>query len=125
MSRFGTIDAETTRKILESARPTSPIPAADERQTEKGFQADVIRCAKRLGWMCYHTHDSRKSTPGFPDLVLVHPIQRRLLVRELKTCTGTPTYEQEAWLAAFIVAGVDAGVWRPGDWREIEQELRG
>ena len=49
--------------------------------TEKAFQSDVMRVAKMLGWLCYHTFDSRRSASGFPDLVLV---RERVLFRELK-----------------------------------------
>ena len=38
--------------------------------TEKQWQATVTQLAQTLGWMVYHTHDSRRSEPGFPDLVL-------------------------------------------------------
>ena len=39
--------------------------------TEKKFQAAVLQIANMYGWLAYHTHDSRRSAPGFPDLVLV------------------------------------------------------
>ena len=35
---------------------------------EKKFQSQVVRIAKVFGWLCYHTYDSRRSEPGFPDL---------------------------------------------------------
>lgn len=38
---------------------------------EKVFQAQVLDLAHLSGWLCYHTHNSRRSAPGFPDLVLV------------------------------------------------------
>lgn len=41
--------------------------------SESVFQSKVINMAKSLGWEHYHTHDSRRSVAGFPDLVLVHP----------------------------------------------------
>jgi hypothetical protein len=82
---------------------------------EATFQARVIGIADLYGWMSYHTHDSRRSGKGWPDLALAHPRAGRFLVRELKTARGTVSPEQEAWLAALTAAGVDAGVWRPAD----------
>lgn len=43
------------------------------RISEKEFQAQVLDLARLTGWLCYHPHDSRRSAPGFPDLVLVRP----------------------------------------------------
>src|SRR5688572_19177552 len=40
-------------------------------QTERAFQAQVVKYARLMGWTAYHTHDSRRSQAGFPDLVLV------------------------------------------------------
>ena len=63
--------------------------------TEEGkFQAAIIELATVCGWLAYHTHDSRRSTPGFPDLVLVRG--GVLLFRELKTDTGKTSKAQLA-----------------------------
>jgi hypothetical protein len=114
-------DAETERRCLELAGLVpAPVVAVDEDADEKAFQSDVIREAKRAGWKVYHTFDSRKSTKGFPDLVLA---KDRVLYRELKTNTGETTVEQEGWLEVLKRAGADAGVWRPRDWPAIEREL--
>ncbi len=37
---------------------------------EGDFQAGVVRLAELRGWLVYHTHDSRRSQPEFPDLTL-------------------------------------------------------
>lgn len=83
---------------------------------EKVFQATIIGAAMRQGWLVYHTFDSRRSQPGFPDLVLVHPEAGKCLFRELKTQTGKTTPKQDEWLTALTHAGLDAAVWRPADW---------
>ena len=94
---------------------------------EKVFQQAVVTLAKLNGWLVYHTHDSRKSEPGFPDLVLVHPRGQCLFV-ELKSETGKITKAQGAWLEALL--GVKGRprtyLWRPADWRSglIEDLLR-
>ena len=95
--------------------------------SEKSLQDSVMDLARALGWRAYHTHDSRRSPAGFPDLVLVHPRQGRLLFRELKTMRGRVTPDQEAWLADLIAAGQDAAVWRPSDLLDwtIFDTLRG
>jgi hypothetical protein len=80
---------------------------------EETLRLKVKGLAKELGWLSYHTHDSRRSDAGWPDVALVHPKHGRFLVRELKTERGTVTPEQRKWLEALADAGVDAGVWRP------------
>ncbi len=59
---------------------------------------------------------------GWPDLIIVG---RRLIIRELKTDRGRVHPDQAAWLAVLQAAGVDAGVWRVGDWLDgtIRDEL--
>jgi hypothetical protein len=83
--------------------------------TEKQLQDAVIGFATRAGWLVYHTHDSRRSQPGFPDLVLVHP-DHGTLFRELKTMAGKVSPAQGKWLDTLTAAGQDANVWRPVDW---------
>ena len=90
---------------------------------ERQFQADVLDMARALDLLAYHTHDSRRSEPGFPDLVLVGP--GGVLYRELKTRTGRVQREQAKWLDALTAAGADAAVWRPDQWPvQIEDEMR-
>lgn len=81
---------------------------------EKDLQSRVERLARSCGWLVYHTHDSRRSGPGFPDLVMVRG--RRVLWRELKTMKGRASDHQRRWIEALFDAGQDAGVWRPLDW---------
>ena len=64
---------------------------------EANFQATVIELAELHGWRVYHTHDSRRSQPGFPDLTLVR--RYRLIFAELKREGGKLTAEQTAWLS--------------------------
>lgn len=94
--------------------------------SESQLQEQIIALAERMGWKHYHVYDSRRSVAGFPDLVLVHARQRRVLWRELKSETGTTTPEQKAWLSVLSVVGEDVDVWRPRDWfaGTIEKELR-
>ncbi len=92
---------------------------------------EAIRDYARLrGWLCYHTHDSRRSEPGFPDLVLVRG--GRLIFAELKKEGEHPTKEQRKWLLQLDKVAnnwnesVDAYVWYPSDWLsgKIEEVLR-
>lgn len=107
-------------KCLELAGLGPVVP--DESEAE--FQARVIDLAQGLGYVVYHTHDSRRSTAdGFPDLVLSRI--PRLLVAELKVGANQPTPEQLDWLERFRAAGIPAFVWWPKDWAEIERTLRG
>ena len=96
---------------------------ASPRQREQAFQQQVLDLARLLGWKCYHTHDSRRSVDGFPDLVGLKG--GRKWVAELKVAGRKPTPAQVDWLQAFEKAGVPAYRWTPDDWAEIQEVLGG
>ena len=89
---------------------------------EKPFMAQVVKLARLRAWRVYHTHDSRRSAAGFPDLVLCRP--PRLIFAELKSEKAKPTIEQVAWLDALSGTGAEVSVWRPSDLDRIAWILR-
>ncbi|MBT2594746.1 VRR-NUC domain-containing protein [Arthrobacter sp. ISL-72] len=96
--------------------------------TESQFQQQVIDLAKLHGYrLIYHTHNSRRSAPGFPDLVMINEQRGRALFRELKTETGLVAPAQFEWITGMTLAGLDAAVWRPSHLQSgrITRELRG
>lgn len=101
-----------------------------KQMTETQLQAKIIRLATSLGYICYHTHDSRKSRKGFPDLCMAG---ERLVFAELKDMAYKATPEQQKWLAALGRLEEKSGglvvarLWRPSDYisDEIEEVLRG
>lgn len=104
--------------------PTAFIP----KLTEEQFQQQVIDLAKLHGYtLIYHTRDSRRSQPGFPDLVLVSEHRGRALFRELKTETGRVSPAQFSWISGMLLAKLNVGVWRPSDLKSgrIIKDLKG
>lgn len=93
------------------------------RLTERQFQRQVLDLAKLCGYRAYHTHDSRRSQPGFPDIVLVNPKRRHTLFVELKTDVGRVTAAQQAWIDDLQRAGANVHLWRPTDWPSIVEIL--
>jgi hypothetical protein len=107
--------------------------------SEKEFQAQVVQLATYYGWRVYHTHDSRRSAAGFPDLVLVRPPE--LIFAELKTEKGRIRPEQADWLADLEavaqrlavenvrlstqprVRALDVCLWRPSDFDVLHVRL--
>ena len=93
---------------------------------EKDWQRDVIRLAQTLGWRVAHFRPAHTSKgwrtavaadgAGFPDLCLVRD---RVIFAELKTEKGRVTEEQQEWIAALEVAGVESYVWRPTDLDDV------
>jgi hypothetical protein len=96
---------------------------------ERELQDHIVELAtKGLGLLCYHTHDSRHSPKGFPDLIILG--RGRMVVSELKRQREKPTPDQEKWLREYrqlaeefvAPAGgkgcppVEVYVWRPMDW---------
>jgi len=90
---------------------------------EAELQAHIMLLCRTLGLLVYHTHDSRRSQAGFPDLVIVGA--KGVLFRELKKADGKVSPEQQEFLDALTAAGCDAAVWRPVDWpQRIQRELQ-
>lgn len=122
-------------KIPKGTMPSSfKMTAAQLREraaedwSERTFQEHVIDAARRCGFiLIYHTHDSRRSQPGFPDLVLVNPRTKRVLFRELKSAKGKISKEQQQWADGLRKAGADFDFWYPKDWvsERIHNDLRG
>ena len=98
----------------------TPRRSIADTVSEKDFMAAVIKESERLGWKVYHTHDSRKSQAGYPDLTLARD---RLIVAELKTESGRVTAAQANWLTALAEAGVECYLWRPSSWTRIVEVL--
>ncbi len=86
------------------------------------WQATVSGWFKEDGWLVYHTHDSRRSDAGFPDMVCVLPGVASIFA-ELKIETGKLTFAQEQWLLSLAKTGEMAYLWRPSDTNEIQDLL--
>ena len=88
------LTAERLRTAVErklARKPATPDAkrssgAVAQDLTEKQFMTAVVEMARMLGWLVYHTHDSRRSEAGFPDIVAVR--RERVVFIELKTEKG-------------------------------------
>ena len=102
---------------------------------EESFQSAVIGMAHVFGWRVAHFRKARTlkswrtavsaDGKGWPDLILCHEGRGIILARELKVPPNKTTPEQDVWLRVLRAVGVDAGVWTPDDWDEIEYVLGG
>jgi hypothetical protein len=98
--------------------PQTPANCSSLRSsmTEAQLLAAVRLLGQRTGWaLTYHTYDSRRSEPGWPDLVLLHPRRRRVVFAELKREGEHPTADQQAWLDGLASCGLEVACWRPTD----------
>jgi len=106
------------------------------KQTEKQFMAAVVQYAKLKRWKVYHTYSSIRSEKGFPDLTLCrvdhkykwsgranHSKPGRIVFAELKSEKGRLTPEQEHWLEDLACCPCEVYLWRPSDWKKIEETL--
>jgi VRR-NUC domain len=103
---------------------------ADAVLSEEQFQAQVVELARMMRWRTMHVRRTigkgRKwttgtSVNGWPDLTLWRPGQ--FLMVECKTDIGKVTDEQLEILHSLHAAGVDARIWRPRDWDEVQATL--
>jgi len=97
-------------------------PVAAASISEKDWQQSVVELAGYYRWGYYHTYDSRRSNPGWPDLVLVRPPE--IVYVELKTDKGRLTAHQRAWLAVLEDCGQEVHVWRPRDLEVVHERLK-
>ncbi len=92
------------------------------------LQQNTIELFRRLGWLVYHTHNSRNSEPGMLDLILVKA--PRIIFAEIKSQKGKLTKSklnkhgrlmpgQEDWFEQLQGCPVESYIWRPSDWENI------
>ena len=92
---------------------------------EAEFQNMVLAYARKWGWHYYHTHDSRGSQRGFPDLVFckAYPEAPDMFYAELKSEKGRVRKEQKFWMKMLAYNGNEVHLWRPADWDAITERL--
>jgi hypothetical protein len=124
-ARGFTLDGDTARRLADGAdfvRRAPQAQPADHDIPEGTLLAKIRALATPYGWLIYHTYDSRKSEPGFPDTVMTDGTS--LLIYELKDNHRKPTHEQETWLNLLAHTGkVECGIWRPRDLPAITERL--
>lgn len=94
-------------------------------QEEPDFARDFEKHARWYGWDFYHTYDSYRSRPGFPDYVLWR--RDRTLFVELKTDRPSSHSDDDQKYCQRTLAGnphVEVYEWRPRDWQRIVRVLR-
>jgi len=91
--------------------PAEFVAAQAAGMIERVLQQRVVGTCRVLGLRCYHTHDSRRSEPGFPDCVIAAP--QGPIYAELKREKKRPTIDQIYWLDYFAGLGLPVYLWRP------------
>lgn len=99
-------------------------PGRYDGVTEREFQSQILELLQYNRWACYHTHDSRRSEAGYPDVTALHARTGDKFVAELKTEKGKATPAQLEWLARFEACGIDSYLWRPSAIDAIIQRVR-
>jgi len=115
------------RKTYDQLTPAQQSEAvrrnmAWQYDNEAEWRRYVIGSARLAGWTVFYWQDSRRTTPGWPDLALLR-VPDFILV-ELKTNTGRLTRQQQLCIAELQACGLNVHVWRPEDEASVMQYLR-
>ena len=101
----------------------TPTQRIDRSISEAELESFVEECLILFRWVWHHASDSRRSTPGLPDIVAAR--DGRLIFAELKTEIGRVTTGQERWFAELATCEhVETYIWRPRDMNEIIEVLK-
>jgi hypothetical protein len=113
-----------SKSPLEASTADFPtkVTGSTFTQSERSFMDSVVKYAEVMGWSAYHTHDSRRSQAGLPDLILRR--RPRVVWAELKSERGRLTPAQREWIADLRACGQEAYIWRPSMWKDVERILR-
>ncbi len=96
------------------------------RVTEEDYQQQIVDLAGFYRWdHRYHTHDSRRSAAGFPDLVMIHVRSKRIIFTEIKAMKGELSLDQREWLWDLATAGAEVYVFDPANWNLVVDVLSG
>lgn len=104
------------------------------RPTEAQCQRTIVDAARLCGWRVYHNRPTQdrnlrwrtalQGHAGFPDLVLVHAVAKKVWFVELKRRPNRLQPEQLAWADELRAAGADYRlVWVPDELLDFCQQL--
>lgn len=84
----------------------------------------IAAAAVGLGEIYHFSRDSRRATPGFPDIVVAG--RRGVLFAEIKTGGGRLRERQQDWKWMLLASGQMWRCYGPDDWNSglIQAELR-
>jgi len=137
LERGGSVGRAPGRQNERTAATDTAHVQLPTNYSEKEFLDDVIAIARRCGWKVAHFRPAKTAKgwrtavqgdgKGFPDIICLR--RGVILVAELKVGKNKETPEQEVWLDEFRHAEdyhgwVKVYVWRPEDWKTIEEVLR-
>ena len=114
------------KRLLKHVEACPEELGAEEMRSEAAFQSKVLQCVRECGWRYYHTHNSRRSPGGFPDLVIIDRYGlERMIIAELKSSTGKLKDTQKLWIKELKASPDDLRVfvWRPSHWAAIRNLL--
>lgn len=95
---------------------------------EVEWQAQVVQLARLNGWQHLHVrrsigknrkHTTATNVKGWPDLLLWHERDQRVMAIELKVKPNTATDEQLAVLRSLSAAGIETHVMFPEQLDEL------
>jgi hypothetical protein len=90
--------------------------------SETEWRSYVMEAARFAGWSVFYWPDSRRTTPGWPDIALLR-VPDFLLV-ELKTNNGKLTRQQQLTISELQASGIHVEVWRPVDEAHVMRYLK-
>src|SRR5215475_1080786 len=86
--------------------PQAPGATAPTEGSEASLETTLRTYLSHTGYLAYHTHNSKRSAPGFPDWAIIHPDGGPLFLWELKSQSqgAQPSPAQRRWLEALAKA---------------------
>ena len=90
-------------------------------ELESGFQAAIVDLVKATGNRAYHTYNSKKSEPGFPDLTIYGPVGFLMVeTKRVKTKCTIPQLETGARLVEVgMLTGASGGRTTGLNWKRF------
>ena len=79
--------------------------------SEKELQTAILEALGYMGWRVFHVYDSRRSNPGFPDVLAIKG--SRIVFVELKSEKGKIRPEQVEWLDDLVETHSEVYLVRP------------
>lgn len=82
------------------------MPLSPQQRRAVAFEQGIYHAIKDAGFLAHHSWDSRKSSgPGFPDIVMVHPVAGVIFLELKSGTTSKLDKNQRQWRDELRNAG--------------------